>query len=213
MLEEVREAEGGVEALEAEVPFAQAEPLPPRVHPLAVQNVVWSEKEARCEEPEESLVAPLILPEACRAPRSGEGLEVLPEGVGVEQVALEGCAVLRPDEVLQEGSRRVLSFSRVFGQQPGCEPRRPHGVLANEGQMRSSLVTDDAVELQGILEVVHDALLVWPEHFVHHKFHPRLGSRFQSRDALLGVAPAGEHLLGQGGVGDDLCGRLEELLP
>ena len=58
VLLEVCETQAGIQAVHLEGPFASAQPLPPSMNTLCVQNVIRSQEEPRSQEPVEALEFP-----------------------------------------------------------------------------------------------------------------------------------------------------------
>ena len=142
VLQEVHEAQHGIEGLDLQAALESADPLPPSMDPLSIQDVVGGQEEPRGQELEEALILAMVMPQKNRRLCLGEALEVLPEMVLREQVTLKSGPVARPggDKVPHQGGCRTLSQGRVFGEELGSQPGCPVVVVRQEVQVRSSLV-------------------------------------------------------------------------
>ena len=82
--------------MQFDAPLLVAEPLPPRMHPLGVQDVIRGQQEPRCQELEETLILATIVPQESSRLILREGHEGLPQVFGAGKVVLEGSPVRRP---------------------------------------------------------------------------------------------------------------------
>ena len=79
----------GVQGVEFETPLLRAAPLPSRMHALAVQNVIGTQQETRCQEFEERLELPMSSPEEHWRSLSAEFHQVVVEVFRFAEVLLE----------------------------------------------------------------------------------------------------------------------------
>ena len=137
VLEEVHEAQHGIEGLDLQGALAPAEPLPPSMDPLSIQDVVGGQEEPRGQELEEALILAMVMPQKNRRLCLGEVLEVLPKMVLREQVTLEGGPVARPGghQVPHQSGCSTLSHGLVFGEELGSQPGGPIMVVTQEVQV------------------------------------------------------------------------------
>ena len=104
---------------------------------LSIQHMVRCQEESRSQEAKEALVLPLAMPQENRRFRFAERLEVIPQGLGLEDVCFKEGPVGWPRacEVLGQLFGCSLSEDLVGAQELRGQPWRPEGVVSDEGQM------------------------------------------------------------------------------
>ena len=118
----------------------------------------------------------------------------------------------RRGEVLGEVLCCSLSIRRVLGEELGCQPRSPEGVITHEGQVSCSRVCDSPMEVEGVTQVLIDEVLL-SHHFQDCKLDPGLGLRIHCLEVIKNDVEPLEERWANLEVQYDARGLADQLVP